>query len=127
MNQSDVEQRNSLIEYLTLKRNRRCLICGIVSLLTIILWVPAIMAIIAIGLTIWGLQSHLYPFSYWVSFLGIIFLPGIISVGMLIYTAFFHFHSKSPQNIMKTLGLIFSIVGTVIHLIIWLCIIMIFL
>lgn len=127
MNQSDIEQRSFLIEYLRLKRDKRCLICGIISILTVILWIPAIMAMMALGLYMWGLQSHLYPFSYWLSFLGVICLPCMISAGMLVYTVLCHLPGKGSQNIMKTLGLIFSITGTVIHLIIWICIIIILL
>lgn len=127
MEQPGAEQRNYLIEYLIFKRNRRCLICGIVSILSVILWIPAIIAIIAFGLFMWGLESHLYPLSYWLSFLGMIFLPGLISIGTLVYIIFCHLADNGSQNIMKTLGLIFSIFGTVIHVGIWLCLIIIFL
>lgn len=118
MTESEIKHWNDAGGYYDLKREKKCMLCGIAGLLAAILWLPVLFTYLMFLWSTWGWSG---PASLWwgIIFYAVLFFPGIFSIGIFIYIRFGLLRHIKIRTKKEREGFALSLGGMVFHLLIW--------
>lgn len=114
MTESEIKKWNDEGSYFKekhreIKRRKRCMILGIISLLTAILWFPGLAFLALWGVAKWGWIDS--PPWFNMVFSGVTILQGVISIGIFLYIWFGLLSGRETWTRMEKTGFTLSVIS----------------